>query len=100
MLGLICLPFVVALLTRILVDDMIALPLRQLFINKLGEQSWWTYLVHCPRCASVWIAFATAIPTGALMGLPLWLCVLLTLATAQLAPMILSFGDRIETGGS
>ncbi len=97
-LSLALLPLAVALFTRILVDDRITLPIRQKIVDRFGEEAMISYLAHCPRCASVWISGALTIPTVWGLSLPLWSWLLVFAATAQLAPMIVALGDRIEAG--
>lgn len=50
----------VARLTRIITTDRIALPIRQYVLAKNGDDGWFTFLIHCKYCASVWIAAGTA----------------------------------------
>ena len=38
----------------------IALPFRRWFVNRYGEDSTPTYLVHCIWCTGIWIAFPAA----------------------------------------
>ena len=51
----------VASVTRLIVADTIGLPFRRWVVNKYGEDSWQATLVHCPWCASMWIAFPASI---------------------------------------
>ena len=51
----------VARATLLVTSDRIMLSLRRWVVNKAGEESLWTYLVHCSRCASVWIALPGAV---------------------------------------
>lgn len=46
----------VARLTVLLVDDQITNGYRRWVVNRWGENSLPSYLVHCPWCTSVWIA--------------------------------------------
>jgi len=46
----------VARLTRFVIDDQLTIGLRRAVIRKWGEDSWQSYLAHCPWCVSVWIA--------------------------------------------
>lgn len=49
-----------ARVTRLIVTDKITNPFRQSIVKKSGTEGWWTYLVHCPFCMSVWVtAFAS-----------------------------------------
>ena len=49
-----------ARVTRIIVNDKIAEPLRTAILNRNGHDGWWTYLAHCPWCMGWWIAAASA----------------------------------------
>lgn len=63
----------VARATLLVTSDRIMLALRRWVVNKTGDESLWTYLVHCPRCVSIWIAFPAAIGWGVLtLPLHLW----------------------------
>lgn len=55
----------VASTTRLVVADSISLPFRRWVVNKWGEDSWQATLVHCPWCASMWIA----VPAGIIWAL-------------------------------
>jgi hypothetical protein len=50
----------VARVTRLITADQILLPLRRWVVNKFGEESAITYLLHCYWCASIWVAFPAA----------------------------------------
>jgi hypothetical protein len=52
-----------ARVTQFIVDDEISSPLRLWIMNKLGEDYWITYLIHCYICASVWVGIGAAIYT-------------------------------------
>lgn len=45
-------------LTRLVVDDGIARPVREKVESVTGTDSSWTYLVNCPYCVSVWAGLA------------------------------------------
>lgn len=51
----------VARLTLLIVSDRLALGFRRWVINKTGDESLLTYLVHCVRCTSFWVAAPAAI---------------------------------------
>lgn len=63
----------VARATRLVTADRIMLWLRRWFVNKWGEESSISYLVHCTACSSIWIAFPAALG-WAMLTLPwhLW----------------------------
>jgi hypothetical protein len=44
--------------------------LRRWAVNKFGEDSGLTYLVHCSACSSIWLSFPAAIG-WAMLTLPL-----------------------------
>jgi hypothetical protein len=46
--------------TRLVVLDQITNPIRMWIISKNGETGWFSYLIHCPICASVWIGGVAA----------------------------------------
>ena len=48
-------------ITRLVVDDEIAAPLRDKVRDVTGPDSKWTYLVNCPYCVSVWAGLAVAV---------------------------------------
>lgn len=43
-------------LTRLIVEDRIAIALRQWTVRKWGEDSKPAYLIHCPWCVSLWVS--------------------------------------------
>ena len=49
--------------TRVITTDAVALPLRRWVQQRSGDTGWFTFLIHCKYCTSVWIAAAAA---------PLW----------------------------
>jgi len=59
-LSLLIVALAVMRLTRIVTTDVIALPFRKWVLNRSGDLGWWTMLVHCRYCASVWIGAAAA----------------------------------------
>lgn len=67
----------VARLTLLVTSDRIMLAFRRWAVNKFGEESIWTYFVHCGRCVSVWTALPGAIFWGAFtLPLHLWWLIL------------------------
>lgn len=46
----------VARLTRLLTEDRLTVGYRRWVVNKYGEKSLASYLVHCQWCTSMWIA--------------------------------------------
>lgn len=59
-----------ASLTRAVVSDSITLPFRRWVISKVGTESKWTTLVHCPWCVGFWVSIPGAI-VWAVSTLPL-----------------------------
>lgn len=72
--------------TRLITTDQITHPIRARVTRKLGPDHWLPYLLHCPHCASVWVALpataltwhlhdmATSLHLTSWLGLPLlWL---------------------------
>lgn len=57
---------VVARVTRLLTTDQLFEPARQWVIEHCGVEHWFTYLVHCQWCLSVWVGTAAA-------GVAVWL---------------------------
>jgi hypothetical protein len=51
----------VASLTRLVVADAVMLFFRRWVVDKWGDDSKMAVLVHCPWCASMWIAFPASI---------------------------------------
>lgn len=51
----------VARFTLMVTSDRIMLSFRRWVVNKFGDESLWTYLVHCSRCVSIWVALPAAI---------------------------------------
>ena len=50
----------VARATLLVTSDRIMLSFRRWVINRTGDESLWTYLVHCKACTSIWIALPGA----------------------------------------
>lgn len=77
--------------TRAIVNDKIAEPIRTWVVRRNGETGWWTYLFHCPWCMGWWLAApAAALATwpGNLnhaLPLPAWLTFLTTWAAISYA---------------
>ena len=55
-ISLILAALTVARATRLLVADRITVGWRRWVVTKWGEDSWGSYLVHCPWCMSLWLA--------------------------------------------
>ena len=46
----------VARVTRFLTEDFLTVGYRRWVVNRWGEDSKMSYLVHCPWCTSIWVA--------------------------------------------
>lgn len=46
----------VARVTRLLTEDRLTVGYRRWVVNRWGEQSMPSYLVHCQWCTSIWVA--------------------------------------------
>ena len=51
----------VARATLLVTSDRIMLAFRRWIVNKTGEESLWSYWVHCTRCSSVALALPAAV---------------------------------------
>lgn len=83
------LPIALALaMTRVvvlLVNDKITEPYRDWVKRWSGADGWFTYLVNCQYCTSVWVG-AAASPLGChVMGLSFWWAPLIALALSQVS---------------
>lgn len=86
----------VARITRLVTLDRILLFLRRWVVNKYGEESLISYLVHCSWCSSIWIALPASI-AWALLLLPLhlwWLALPSWFATSYLAGLLSQLEER------
>lgn len=54
----------VARVTRVLVEDRIAVRLRQWVVRKWGEAGKMAYLFHCPWCMSLWVSLLIMPPAA------------------------------------
>lgn len=90
------LPFTVAFLTRVVVDDYITNPMREWVIKKFGSDSKVTYLIHCPRCTATWVSLLVTPAVGVFAGAPIWLWPFLAAATALVAPALLGIATWCE----
>ncbi len=85
----------VARITRLLVEDRLALGYRRAIVRKWGEGSLIAYLSNCPWCTSIYVA-AVIMPTVALLapadygvGSRLLLAVLAVPAASMLTGLLL-----------
>jgi membrane protein required for beta-lactamase induction len=92
---LILLALAVTRLVRLIVDDAITQRFRLWFVNKYGDESMWTYLVHCTWCVSIWVAYPMSLLTW-LVPEVMTPLVLLPLSVAQVAPMVLGASDWLS----
>lgn len=86
-------------LTRIVVWDKITLPVRRAILQKTGLDSWLSYLVHCVTCTGFWSA-ALVVGSWALWPTNRVLhAIYIILAVAEVAPRLLNWEPRTNTGG-
>jgi hypothetical protein len=86
----------VARLTRLVTLDQITLFLRRWIVNKWGEESLISYLVHCSWCSSIWIALPASVGWAFLL-LPLhlwWLALPSWLAMSYVAGLLSQLEER------
>jgi hypothetical protein len=62
-----------ARLTRVIVNDDIGLPIRRFMVKHNGTQGFWTRLVHCPFCTSVWVSAPAGVYWVLLAHVSWWL---------------------------
>lgn len=84
-LALLVLALATARATRIVTEDIITAPIRKFFIRRLGEEHWFTYLIHCPYCASLWIGLGAGLVATLLLAVAWWWVVPLALVFSQVA---------------
>lgn len=84
-----------ARVTRLIVSDQISTSFRQKIIAKSGTDGWFTYLVHCPFCMSVWLSGLAGIYWVVFAGVSWWLYPPAVFAMAYLvAPVLLKFDQE------
>lgn len=84
----------VARLTKLVIDDRITLPIRSWIVAKNGENGWFTFLVHCPWCAGMWISMAVA-PLWYFFGTTPWFVIpCMILALSQAAATLIIFTSK------
>ena len=59
-ISLLLITLAVARGSKLISSDFIGQPLRKAVVARNGEQGWFTFLVHCPWCISMWLSFAAA----------------------------------------
>lgn len=88
--ALVLLTIAVARITRLVTADYIMLPFRRWVVNRWGEDSAISYLVHCSWCSSIWISVPAAI-AWAFVLLPLsqwWLAAPAALAMSYVTGLL------------
>jgi len=84
----------VARVTRLITRDKISQPLLRWVVRKYGPEHWFTYLLHCPFCVSVWIGFGGSAFWVLFAGISWWLWLPGALAMSYLtAPILLRFEE-------
>jgi hypothetical protein len=94
--SLVIVALAVARVTRLVTTDRITLFLRRWVVNKWGEESEIAFLLHCPWCSSIWIAFPAGVIWAVLM-LPLqqwWLAIPAWLAMSYVTGLISQLEER------
>jgi hypothetical protein len=91
MISLVVAVLAVARITRLLVDDRITIAWRRWVINKWGEESLPSYLVHCPWCMSIWVAIPT-MPCAVLFP-NVWVIAALAIPAASMVAGLLNSGE-------
>jgi hypothetical protein len=93
-ISLIATALAVARISRLIAIDQITLPIRQWVLKRSGDNGWFTFLIHCPYCASVWVG-AAASPLWWFFGDKAWFLIpAIALAFAQ----VTSLTTKIEQG--
>lgn len=95
---LIILTLAVASVVRLITDDYLTGGMRRKVIDRYGEDHGLTYLVHCPRCTSMYVSAGMVTVTFLTQHI-VWMAILTMLACSLLVPIILSTWDRISIGG-
>lgn len=94
--SLVLVTLAVARLTRLITVDTLTLPFRRWVIDKTGENSGFSYLVHCSWCTSIWVSFLGAI-VWALLMLPMqqwWLAAPTALAMSYVTGLLSQLEER------
>lgn len=96
LLSLILVTLAVARLTRLVTVDQITLTFRRWVVNRWGDESSITYLVHCSWCTSIWLSIIPAAIWTALM-LPVrqwWVAVPTALAISYVSGILSQIEER------
>ena len=94
--SLVLVTLAMARLTRLITADTLMLPFRRWVINRTGEDSGFSYLVHCSWCTSMWVSFPGAI-AWALLMLPMsqwWLAAPASLAMSYITGLLSQLEER------
>jgi hypothetical protein len=78
----------VARITRFLTEDFLAVGYRRWVVNRWGEDSKMSYLVHCPWCTSIWVAIPV-MPIAALFP-NVWVIAAFSIPAASMVSGLLS----------
>lgn len=84
--------------TLFIYNDKLSQPLRRWAVNKYGAESRISYLLHCPRCISVWVA-APAAAAWTFLTQPLhwwWVAAPAWLALSYVAILLLGLLETVE----
>lgn len=94
--SLILVTLAVARLTRLVTTDAIMLPFRRWVVNRTGEESPLSYLVHCSWCTSIWVSIPGAI-AWAFLSLPMsqwWIALPTLLAMSYVSGLLSQIEER------
>lgn len=89
----------VARVTRVIVYDKIAIGFRRWVVDRNGETGWWTNLVHCEYCVSIWLSIPGALYWMWMILEPGWLWLWLAPALAAMAYLAALTVDRATDQG-
>ncbi len=83
-------------MTRLIVDDRIAIGIRRWVVNKWGGESLPSYLIHCPWCMSIWFSLLLMPPAvlvpGGISATTIMLAIL-AIPAASMVAGLLNQGD-------
>lgn len=80
----------VARITRFLVEDFLTNGYRRWVVNKWGDESLMSYLVHCPWCTSMWVGIP--IMPVAVIWPNVWIVSVLSIPAASMVSGLLVKG--------
>lgn len=101
MIGILLLVAAIAVsrITYFLTDDYLSSGYRRWVVNKWGDDSKMSYLVHCPWCTSIWVALVV-MPMATFTILPwnhvtTWVLTALSIpAASMVSGLLIELADR------